>query len=59
MVEIAKHGPNRPQTWPQNDPNNPSIKRLLLIVTHEFSVKIVPFQASRSKNIAEKAKTWP
>ena len=45
MVEIAKHGPNRPQTWPQNDPNNPSIIS-----------RVIPLQGTTEKLELEKLK---
>ena len=59
MVEIAKYGPNRGQTVPQNCPNGSTLKSILFIGTDEFSVIVEPFQGSRSKHMAEIATAWP
>ena len=47
------------QTWPSYDPNNLTLNGILLFGMHDSPVKIEPFQASKSKDFVEIAKTWP
>ena len=46
------------KTWPQYELNYSKLKSYLSYVMQDSSVNIFPFQASRSNDIVEKAKTW-
>ena len=53
------HGPGMAKTWVLYGPNNLILKGCFFLACMILQGKVEAFQASRSKYIVEKAKTWP